>query len=320
MSRRFGFGIGFGRQRSRAGDDGVDARDQRLAGALTAQRGAGGRADDAVDAQPAGCWKLRTAASVSAPKTPSTLTAPSACCSSCTWRPSAPSVRTITCSVVVAVRAGRGRPLRRAAGEARRRPDGQRGERAERDALGARAGGHEMQLGGAAAGAGTAERELPGLLVGEVARLSRAARVQQQRRARRCGRRGEVGAACARATGKRALQRGAPVVGNCKITRASRHARRPFSIPFCAYGVSCRARVSVYATPHVWRFAPAASRLHWVPRSWAPWGRGLGTNGRQPNRNLCNLRYSGRDAWKACRRRNACGAARHRRTLVSSLS
>src|SRR2546423_14263831 len=25
-----------------------------------------------------------------------------------------------------------------------------------------------------------------------------------------------------------------------------------------AYGVSCRARVSIYATPHVWRFAPAA--------------------------------------------------------------
>ena len=38
-----------------------------------------------------------------------------------------------------------------------------------------------------------------------------------------------------------------------------------------AYGVSCRARVN-YATPHLWRFAPAVSRLHWVPRSSNPLG------------------------------------------------
>ena len=31
----------------------------------------------------------------------------------------------------------------------------------------------------------------------------------------------------------------------------------------------------------MWRFAPAASRLHWVPRSCAPWGEGLGTTARK---------------------------------------
>ncbi len=51
---------------------------------------------------PLPAWKCWTASSVSGPKIPSTLIPPSACWRSCTWRPSLPSVRTITCSVVVA--------------------------------------------------------------------------------------------------------------------------------------------------------------------------------------------------------------------------
>ena len=90
-------------------------------------------------------WNLRTASSVSGPKTPSTLTPPSAACSSCTWRPSLPELSTIECSVVVAG-SGSAAPRRgplSAAGEARGRAHRERGERAYRDALGARAGRHE---------------------------------------------------------------------------------------------------------------------------------------------------------------------------------
>jgi len=56
-----------------------------------------------------------------------------------------------------------------------------------------------------------------------------------------------------------------------KITNESRHAKASFLTLLGAYGVSCRARVN-HATPHLWRFAPAASGLHWVPRSLAPVG------------------------------------------------
>ena len=66
----------------------------------------------------------------------------------------------------------------------------------------------------------------------------------------------------------------------------------------------------------VWRFAPAASRLLWVPRSYTPWGVGLGTNGRQTNTSPCNLHYRGRTASFF-----ADGSLRVRaRALVGSLS
>ena len=42
----------------------------------------------------------------------------------------------------------------------------------------------------------------------------------------------------------------------------------------------------------MWRFAPAAKWLHWVPRSFAPWGEGLGTNAEQrstSNRKMCRM-------------------------------
>ncbi len=130
-------------------------------------------------------------------------------------------------------------------------PTVQRGERAQRDALGPRARGHEAQLRGAPAGARASERELPGRLVGEVARrigafASSADRAELECAPRRSRPRLGAGTAC-----ERALQRCVPVVDNSKITRGSRHPRRPFSIPLHgAYGVSCRARVNVYATPH----------------------------------------------------------------------
>ena len=46
-------------------------------------------------------WSFCTASSVSGPNTPSTLTAPSACCSRRTCLPSEPSLSTMLCSVVV---------------------------------------------------------------------------------------------------------------------------------------------------------------------------------------------------------------------------
>ena len=62
-----------------------------------------------------------------------------------------------------------------------------------------------------------------------------------------------------------------------------------------AYGVSCRARVNVYATPQMWRFAPAVEP-HWVPRSVAPWDQGFGTNGGQPNRFVRKMRCTCRNS------------------------
>ena len=188
------------------------------------------------------------------------------------------SMSTIECSVVVA---GSGLGAEEAGPCCRwrcprRGPDGERGERADRDALGARAARHELQLGGAPAGARAAEGELPRLLVGEVAQSLLPASSGE----------GAAGAAGRRsnprpARARRARERSSEAL-QWSATARSRGdpdmRGRPFSISFpCAYGVSCRARVNDYATPHLWRFAPAASRLQWVPRSWAPWGAGLGT-------------------------------------------
>ena len=78
--RRAAFGaFGRGRRRIRRLRD---VRHRRCdAGVRAAQRGARLRPDDAVDRQPVLRLELRTASSVSGPKTPSTAT-PSACCSS----------------------------------------------------------------------------------------------------------------------------------------------------------------------------------------------------------------------------------------------
>ena len=88
----------------------------------------------------------------------------------------------MTCSVVV-VGSGLAAELTVACPLARLAvgPDRERGEGAERDPLGARARGHEAQLGGAPARARAPERELPRLLVGEVARLAQDAAGVEQR-------------------------------------------------------------------------------------------------------------------------------------------
>ena len=223
------------------------------------------------------------------------------------------------CSVVVAGSGFGGARVDRAlpaAGDARGGTDGERGERADGHALGARARGDEAQLGGAPAGAGAPERELPWLLFGEVAGLcARAARSAAPigRRRRSALRRARGRPARAR----RSRERSSDALQWSRTARSRGDPdmrRRPFSNPFpCAYGVSCRARVNDYATPHLWRFAPAAFRLQWVPRSRTPWGEGLGTNGRQANRYRCKMRYRGRSCKRCCRRepaREAMSAAK----------
>ena len=192
---------------------------------------------------------------------------PSASWSSSTWRPSLSELSEIVCSVVVAgslpVAATAVPPL----GEARGRADGERRERAEREPFGARAGGHEPQLGGTAAGARAAERELPWLARrrgrGDRGRLARAASPSRTGRGRG-GCRQARGAASALRRPARARVRG---------ERESVPARRPrgrrqqdhVRIPTCeasfltllgAYGVSCRARVTFYATPHLVAIRP----------------------------------------------------------------
>jgi hypothetical protein len=96
---------------------------------------------------------------------------------------------------------GPARPLRR--------------ESAQRDAFRPRAGRHEPQLGGAATCAGATQRELPRLLLGQVAHPVQVARVQQRRERGGGGVLG--GGACARppagsplAAGVRAMKRKLP--------------------------------------------------------------------------------------------------------------
>ena len=200
------------------------------------------------------------------------------------------------CSVVVG---GSGLALPGAApglpvGQARGGSDRERRESAQREPLRPRACGHKAQLGGAPACARAPQRQLPRLPVGEVALFALVAAGVEQR-----GQRGGVvrvltgtSAARARTPCAGALQRSVPGVDDSKITRGSRHAKASFLHLLGAYGVSCRARVRSTLRHILWRFAPAAFRLHWVPRSSTPWGRGFGTNGRQANRFPCKLHYT----------------------------
>ncbi len=129
---------------------------------------------------------------------------------------------------------------RLAAGEARGRADRQGGERAERHAFGARATGHEALFLCATAGAGTPERQLPGLLVGEVARQAQRSTCVEQRRKRgaRVSASARSRAGGAPATGQRALERCAPMVGNSKITRVTRHPEASFLHCFAPTGLA----------------------------------------------------------------------------------
>ncbi len=238
-----GRGCGGGRgQRRRPGEQAADVRDERLAGALGAQRGARQRPHDAVDGQ--------AAAFLEAADRGFRFRAEDAVHLDAAER----LLQQLHLAAFAAIaehdhvfgggrrfRAGRRAGRRLAAGEARGGADRQRHERSERDALGARARRHEAQLGGAPACARAPERELPWLLVGEVARLGERAAVLQQRgqRGARVGAAANAPALGASTACARALKRCAPVVDNSKITRGSRHPRRPFSIPLHgAYGVS----------------------------------------------------------------------------------
>ena len=185
--------------------------------------------------------------------------------------------------------------------------DGEGRQCPQRDALGARAGGDEVQLRRPAASAGASERQLPGRSFGQVSGASPGGRCERSARSssRACG------------CGGRILGWPGRVVPASVAGSRSRGQRRQdhewiptfaavLSSTFLgAYGVSCRARVNVYATPHMWRFAPAVEP-HWVPRSAAPWGQGFGTNGGQPNRFVRKMRCSCRNrrlGLDGCRRR-----------------
>jgi hypothetical protein len=67
---------------------------------------------------------------------------------------------------------------------------------------------------------------------------------------------------------------------------------RPFSINrlLGAYGVSCRARVTSTLRHTRGDSPPQSHRPHSVPRSMAPWGHGLGTNGGHAGGFFCKMR------------------------------
>ena len=133
------------------------------------------------------------------------------------------------------------------------RPGGERDEGAEREALGTRGGGHEAQLDGAAACAGTAQGELPGLVFGEIAGGLDDARLISAAI--------EMGEALAAARPpiadrpvalrRRARERASEASQGSRVARSRAYPdmrRRPFWLCVGAYGVSCRARAMRYAT------------------------------------------------------------------------
>ncbi len=189
-------------------------------------------------ASPWADWKLRTAASVSGPKMPSTLIPPRAVCRRRTWRPSLPKLRMIECSVVVWGSGAGGTlaavdwpPLATVAVG----PTVSAASVPIEMRLARETGGNEHQRGGPSAGPRAAQGQLPGFRFGEVPTLG-AVRAAGQERAQR-GTGSATAGAAAPAPGtsfQRALKRCAPVVENSKIPRGSRHARASFLVRFLA--------------------------------------------------------------------------------------
>ena len=241
----------------------ADRRGESVRGGLAAQRRRRERAHDAVDVRPAARLEARTAASVSGPKMPSTLMPPSACCSSLHLPAFAAGAERDACSVVVvgsglgctALAAGlparearRSGPTVSAASapseialRARARP----GRSAARRRAGARAS--------ARATAPTARSSARSRGVAQAARGRRAASASDGGVVRRRGAR--LRTARARRARERSSE-ASPGVDDSKITRESRHAKASFLHLLGAYGVSCRARVSFYATPHIVAIRP----------------------------------------------------------------
>ena len=120
-------------------------------------------------------------------------------------------------------------------------PTRERRQRTQRDPLGARARGHEAQLGGTPARARAAQRQLPRLLLGEVARLAQAGRA---RRAARTGRGGSLALLRARlrpARARRARERSSEASQGSTTARSRGDPdmrRRPFSICLAPTGLA----------------------------------------------------------------------------------
>ena len=249
-------------------------------------------------ASPLLAWKLRTASSVSGPKMPSTLMWPSASWSSRTCRPSLPEVRTMTCSVVV-VGSGFGADALTADPLARL---------AVGPTVNAARAPIEARLAREPAGTNRSSaarrraRERPS----ESSHASTSARSRSATTPSRASRRAaNVGAGRTAARlrprlerPRRARDRSSEAFHGSRAARSRGHpgmrgVLSP-SIPLLgAYGVSCRARVNVCATPHFVAIRPRSLGCTGSPD---PRPRGVEDSARrrQTNRSPCKMRYRGR--------------------------